>query len=170
MAEKNQPKGQERLVNYPGYTKHFTSKEHERKWLLIDAKGQRVGRLATKVADLLRGKHKPTFTKHDDVGDFVVVINAGELIFQGNDKDVKKEYRRHSGWFGHMRRRTARDMLDKDPELMFWLVVRGMVPGEALKNRIMKKLKIYAGADHPHKAQNPEPVALPKRTAAHESH
>jgi large subunit ribosomal protein L13 len=155
------------LVNFTGYTKHFTRKDHERKWLLIDAKGQRVGRLATKVADLLRGKHKPTFTKHDDVGDFVVVINAGELVFHGNDKAIKKEYRYHSGWFGHLTRRTAAEMLEHDPELMFWLVVRGMVPGDALKNRIMKKLKVYAGADHPHKAQNPELVQIAAQRAAH---
>lgn len=166
MATNNQPKGQ-RLVNFTGYTKHFTSKEHERKWLIVDAKGQRVGRLATKVADLLRGKHKATFTKHDDVGDFVIVINAGELVFHGNDKANKKEYRYHSGWFGHLTRRSAQDMIDKDPELLFWLAVRGMVPGEALKNRIMKKLKVYAGAEHPHKAQNPEAVKLPEQRGAH---
>lgn len=167
MASNNQPKGQQKLVNYPGYTKHFTSKEHERKWLIVDAKGQRVGRLATKVADLLRGKHKTTFTKHDDVGDFVIVINAGELVFHGNDKGNKKEYRYHSGYFGHLTRRSAQQMIDEDPELLFWLAVRGMVPGEALKNRIMKKLKVYAGAEHPHKAQNPEAVKLPEQRGAH---
>jgi large subunit ribosomal protein L13 len=166
MASNNAPKGQQPLVNRRP-TKHFTSKDHERKWLLVDAKGQRVGRLATRVADLLRGKHKPTFTKHDDVGDFVIVINAGELVFHGNDKAAKKMYRHHTGWFGHLKERSAGQMVTEDPELLFWLAVRGMVPGEALKNRIMKKLKVYAGADHPHKAQNPEAVKLTAPTTAH---
>lgn len=148
------------LVNYPGFTKSYTRTDAERKWLLVDAKGQRVGRLATQIADFLRGKHKPTFTKHDDVGDFVVVINAKDLVFHGNDKAGKKIYALHSEWLGHLRKRTAAEMLEKDPELLLWLVVRGMVPGEALKNRIMKKLKVYAGPDHPHKAQRPEPVKL----------
>lgn len=166
MAEKNAPKGQKTLINYPGYTKHYTRKDSERKWLLIDAKGQRVGRLATKVADLLRGKHKPTFTKHDDVGDFVVVINAHELVFKGNNKVEKKMYRHHTSYFGHLKSRTAANMLEHDPELLFWLAVRGMVPGEALKNRIMKKLKVYPGAEHPHKAQKPEAVKLSDESAA----
>src|SRR5688500_18136040 len=132
MASNTAPKGQERLVNYPGYTKHFTRDDADRKWLLVDAKGQRVGRLATQVADMLRGKNKPTFTKHDDVGDFVVVINAKDLVLHGNDKASKKEYRYHSGWFGHMTRRKGTEMLTQDPELLFWLTVRGMVPGDAL--------------------------------------
>ncbi|MCK6545577.1 50S ribosomal protein L13 [Myxococcota bacterium] len=154
-----EPKAQT-ITNFPGFTKSFTSDDSERKWILVDAKGQRVGRLATQIADLLRGKHKPTFTRHDDVGDFVVVINAGEMVFHGNNKPEKKAYRYHSGWFGHLRSRTGKDMLENDPELLLWLAVRGMVPGEALKNRIMKKLKVYGGAEHPHKAQKPEPFKL----------
>jgi len=89
-----------------------------------------------------------------------VVINAKDLVFHGNDKANKKMYRHHTAYLGHMKSRTAADMLEKDPELLFWLAVRGMVPGEALKSRIMKKLKVYAGPDHPHKAQKPEPVKL----------
>lgn len=155
----SQPKGQT-IVNYPGFTKHYTRRDSERKWILVDAKGQRVGRLATQIADLLRGKHKPTFTRHDDVGDFVVVINAKELVFHGNDKPNKKIFYKHTAFLGHLKARTAKEMLENDPELTLRLAVRGMVPGEALKNRILKKLKIYAGADHPHKAQNPEPFKL----------
>jgi large subunit ribosomal protein L13 len=156
QAEKQAPKAPETVTNFPGVTKSYTKSDSERKWLLIDAKGQRVGRLATQIADLLRGKHKPTFTRHDDVGDFVVVINAGDLVFHGNDKEHKKIFYKHTGWLGHLKAHTAREMLDTHPEQVLWLAVRGMIPGEALKNRMMKKLKVYRGAEHPHKAQRPE--------------
>lgn len=159
-AEKNAQQAQEPIVNFPGVTKSFTRDDSERKWLIVDAKGQRVGRLATQIADLLRGKHKPTFTRHDDVGDFVVVINAKDLVFHGNDKPNKKIYYKHTSWLGHMKRRSAREMLENDPEKVLWLAVRGMIPGEALKNRMLRKLKVYAGAEHPHKAQKPEPVKI----------
>jgi large subunit ribosomal protein L13 len=155
-ATKKAPRAPEPLVNPRGITKSFTKKDSERKWLLVDAKGQRVGRLATQIADLLRGKHKPTFTRHDDVGDFVVVINAGQMVLHGNDKPNKKQYRYHSGWLGHLRSRSGADMLAKSPEKTLTLAVKGMISGEGLKNRMLKKLKVYAGADHPHKAQNPE--------------
>jgi large subunit ribosomal protein L13 len=165
MAETSKQRQEPALINYPGFTKSYTRADADRKWLLVDAKGQRVGRLATQVADFLRGKNKPTFTKHDDVGDFVVVINAKDLVFHGNNKAEKKVYALHSEWLGHLRKRPASEMLAKDPELLFWLVVRGMVPGEGNKNRIMKKLKVYAGPDHPHKAQRPEPVKLKTHNA-----
>jgi large subunit ribosomal protein L13 len=160
MPETSKQPKEPALVNYPGFTKSYTRADAERKWLLVDAKGQRVGRLATQIADLLRGKHKPTWTKHDDVGDFVVVINARDLVLHGNAKPEKKIYYKHSAYLGHLTRRPANEMLENDPELLLWLAVRGMVPGEGLKNRIMRKLKVYAGPDHPHKAQNPEPVKL----------
>jgi large subunit ribosomal protein L13 len=147
-------------INVPGATRHFTREDHERKWLLIDAKGQTVGRLATQIANLLRGKHKPTYTRHDDVGDFVVVINAKDLQFVGNDKVNKKMYYKHTGYWGHLKRRTAAEMLQMAPELVLERAVYGMINGGALKYRAMKKLKIYAGAEHPHKAQNPEPYAV----------
>jgi large subunit ribosomal protein L13 len=160
MASNNSSKGQQSLVNYPRFTKSFRTEDSERKWLLVDAKGQRVGRLASQIAAILRGKNKVTFTRHDDVGDFVVVINAKELVFHGNEKARKKIYYKHTGYFGHMKKRPAQEMLDKDPELLLWLAVRGMLSGEALKNRLMKKLKVYGGSEHPHKAQNPEPLTL----------
>lgn len=151
------------IVNVPGATKHYTRRTSERKWLLIDAKGQSVGRLATKVADLLRGKHKPTWTKHEDVGDFVVVINAGGLELRGNDKAQKKIYYHHSGHFGHLKRRSGAEMLGRKPEFVLRTAVYNMIPSGALCNRMMRKLKVYPGPDHPHKAQRPEAVALPER-------
>lgn len=147
-------------INVPGATRHYTRLDQERKWLLIDAQGQTVGRLATQIANLLRGKHKPTYTKHDDVGDFVVVINAAGLQFVGNDKVNKKMYYKHTGYWGHLKRRTAAELLVMKPELVLEKAVYGMISGGALKYRAMKKLKIYAGAEHPHKAQNPEPFTV----------
>ena len=159
-AEKRAPQALEPLTNFPGVTKSYTSLDSERKWLLVDAKGQRVGRLATQIADLLRGKHKATFTRHDDVGDFVVVINADQLVFHGNAKDEKKIYYKHTGWLGHLKSWSGGEMLERRPEMLLWLAVRGMIPGGALKNRQMKKLKVYTGAEHPHKAQSPEAFKL----------
>jgi large subunit ribosomal protein L13 len=151
---------QQGLINVPGATKHFNRDSADRRWLLIDAKGHSVGRLATVIAGLLRGKHKPSFTRHDDAGDFVVVINASGLELRGNDKDNKKLYYKHTGYFGHLKRRTGRELLDTKPELVLHNAVWGMISGGALKYRAMKKLKIYAGAEHPHKAQNPQPFAV----------
>jgi large subunit ribosomal protein L13 len=151
----------EKLVNV-GSTQHYTRHNHERKWVLVDAEGQSLGRLATTVATLLRGKHKPTYTRHDDVGDFVVVINADKVELRGNNKVQKKLYRKHTGWFGHLREFTAAEVLAKKPELVVQKAVYGMIPSGALCNRMMKKLKIYAGPEHPHKAQNPERFDLSK--------
>jgi large subunit ribosomal protein L13 len=150
----------EPILNVPGYTKHYTSKNHERQWLLVDANNQTVGRVATQIADLLRGKHKPTFTRHDDVGDFVVVINAKGLKLRGNDKPTKKIYYHHSGHYGHLKRRTGGELLARRPEFVLYTAVYNMIPSGALCNRQMKKLKIYAGAEHPHKAQNPQVFPL----------
>ena len=160
MAEVTENKSGQKLVNVRP-TKHFTRHNHERKWLLIDAQGQSVGRLSTLVANLLRGKHKATFTAHDDVGDFVVVINASGLEFRGNEKAKKKVYYKHTGYPGGVKQRTAAEMLARKPEKVIELAVAGMIPAGALGNRMMKKLKVYAGAEHPHKAQKPEPVKLP---------
>ena len=146
----------EKIVNVPGATKHFTRANHERKWLIVDAEGQSVGRLSTVVASLLRGKHKPTFTRHDDVGDFVVIVNADKVEFRGNDKAAKKTYYKHTQWFGHLKERNADVMLERNPELVIKKAVYGMIPHGPLGNRIIKKLKVYAGPDHPHKAQQPE--------------
>lgn len=140
-------------------TKSYTSRDVDRKWVLVDAKGQHVGRLATRIADVLRGKHKPTFTPHDDVGDFVVVINAGELVL--HNKRDKKIYYKHTSYLGHMKKRTGGQMLDENPELTLELAVWGMISGEALKHHMMRKLKVYRGPEHPHKAQRPELLRLP---------
>lgn len=150
-------------INVPGPTKHFTRDDSQRNWLLIDASGQTVGRLATEISRLLRGKHKPTYTKHDDAGDFVVVINAKELNFVGNDKVKKKTYYKHTGFWGHLKKRSALELLDMAPELVVENAVWGMMSGGALKNRMMKKLKVYPGAEHPHKAQNPVPHKVETR-------
>ena len=158
MAQKEKPK-QDPVANVRP-TKHFTPLNSERKWLLVDAKGQSIGRLATQIASLLRGKHKPTFTRHDDAGDFVVVINASEAELRGNDKIEKKKYYKHTGYMGHLKQRTGREMMARNPEMAIRLAVKGMVPRGALGNRMLKKLKVYAGDVHPHKAQNPEAHAL----------
>lgn len=150
----------DKLVNVPGPTKHFTRATHERKWLVVDAAGQSVGRLATVVSSLLRGKHKPTYTRHDDAGDFVIVINAAKVEFRGNNKADKKLYRKHTPWFGHLKEVSAARMLERKPEIVIERAVNGMIASGALCNRMMKKLKVYPGAEHPHKAQKPETYAL----------
>lgn len=160
MAEETVNKSGQKLVNVRP-TKHFTPENTERKWLLVDAQGQSVGRISTLIANLLRGKHKPTFTSHADAGDFVVVINAAGVEFRGNDKVNKKVYYKHTGYPGGVKQRTAAEMLARKPEKVIELAVAGMIPAGALGNSMMKKLKVYAGAEHPHKAQKPEPVKLP---------
>ena len=167
MAEKtpndeNEPqarRGMDPLVNVRP-TKHFTREKVERKWIVVDAKGQRVGRLATRIATILRGKDKPTFTPHDDVGDFVVVVNADQIVLHGNEKAAKKRYYKHTGYAGHLKTRTGEEMLALSPHKVIELAVWGMLPRGALANRLIKKLKIYAGAEHPHRAQRPESLEL----------
>ncbi len=163
MSTEKKPGAMESIVNVPGPTKYFSRKNHERKWYLVDAKGQSVGRLATQIADVLRGKHKPTFTRHDDVGDFVVVINASGLEFRGNAKLQKKKYYKHSGWYGHLKVRSAEELMQMSPETVLKSAVHNMINAGALCNRMMKKLKVYPGAEHPHKAQNPEPYPMKTR-------
>jgi len=159
MAEETANKGGQKLANVRP-TKHFTPNDAERNWVLVDAKGQSVGRLCTQIANILRGKHKPTFTRHDDVGDFVVVINAAEVEFRGNEKANKKRYYKYTGYTGNLKTRTATEMLERKPEMVITLAVKGMIPRGAQRNRALKKLKVYPGAEHPHKAQKPEPLKL----------
>jgi large subunit ribosomal protein L13 len=132
----------------------FFLKNEARKpsWKLIDAKGQTVGRLATLVADILRGKDKPEYTPHTDTGDYVVIINAEHVVFTGN-KWEDKEYDRYTGWMGGYKVVMARDMRKNNPERIIEHAVKGMLPKNKLNRQIIKKLKIYAGAEHPHKAQ-----------------
>ena len=131
----------------------------QRRWHLIDANGQVLGRLATRVADILRGKHKAVFTPNVDGGDFVVVINARGIKLTGK-KLEKKLYYRHSEYPGGLRTTVAQKLLDEKPENLVRLAVKGMLPKNRLSRRLYTKLKVYAGGDHPHAAQKPEPLAL----------
>ncbi len=141
--------------------KTFVAKEHEveKKWHLIDAKDKILGRLASKIAILLRGKHKPIFTPHMDAGDYVVVVNAGKVALTG-DKLEKKIYYHHSGYVGGLKEIPAKEMLLRRPENLIRLAVKGMLPKNSLGRRQLKKLKIYAGPDHPLQAQKPEKLEI----------
>ena len=129
--------------------------EVERKWYIVDAEGQTLGRLASEVASILRGKHKPTFTPHVDTGDHVIVINAAKIELTGKKLD-KKLYYRHSTHPGGLKVTTARDMRKNKPERMLELAIHGMLPKNRLGERMKMKLKVYAGSEHPHQAQNPQ--------------
>ena len=129
----------------------------ERRWFVVDAEGQNLGRLATRIADTLRGKRKPTYTPHVDSGDFVVVVNAEKIAVTGNKLDDKKYYR-HSGYPGGLRVRTLREQLDRQPTEVLRSAVKGMLPRNRLARRQITKLKVYAGPAHPHEAQNPQPL------------
>jgi large subunit ribosomal protein L13 len=131
----------------------------ERRWLLVDAEGRTLGRLATQIADALRGKRKPEYTPHVDTGDFVVVVNAEKIAVTGN-KRADKHYYRHSGYPGGLRSRTLAEMLDRRPEEVIRRAVKGMLPRNRLARKQLTKLKIYAGPDHPHAAQQPTPVDM----------
>ena len=133
--------------------------EVAREWYLVDADGQTLGRLATRIADTLRGKRKPQYTPHVDTGDFVVVVNAEKITVTGNKLDQKRYYR-HSGYPGGLRTRTLRDQLDRRPTEVLRVAVKGMLPKNRLARRQLTKLKIYAGPEHPHAAQNPRPLDL----------
>ena len=131
----------------------------DRKWFIADADGRVVGRLATRIADVLRGKHKPTFTPHVDTGDFVVVVNAAKVRLTGA-KLENKVYRRHTGWPGGIRAATAARVLSERPEEVLRSAIVGMLPKNRLGRQLATKVKIYSGAEHPHAAQKPEPLAL----------
>lgn len=141
--------------------KTYTAKAQdvERKWYVVDAQGKTLGRLATQIATILRGKHKPIFTPHVDCGDFVIVINAEKVVVTGQKLDQKKYYR-HSGYPGGLSEITLRDQLKKFPERAIETAVKGMLPKNKLGRQMFKKLKVYAGPNHPHAAQQPEPLEL----------
>lgn len=126
--------------------------EIQKKWFVVDAQGQILGRLASQIAMILRGKTKPIYTPHADVGDFVVVVNARKILLTGKKLD-KKIYYRHTGYIGGIKSITARKLLDQKPEEVLRLAVRGMLPKNSLGRRLLKKLKIYGGGEHPHQAQ-----------------
>jgi len=131
----------------------------ERKWHVVDADGLVVGRLASQVAKILRGKNKPIFTPHVDTGDYVVIVNAEKVRFTGN-KLEKKAYFRHTGYPGGLKTTMAKDIMKNTPERIIYFAVRGMLPKNTLGRQQFKKLKVYRGSEHPHNAQNPEKLDL----------
>ena len=139
-----------------------TPTDRERNWYVVDAAGHNLGRLSTQIADALRGKRKPTYTPHVDTGDFVVVINAEKITVTGN-KRTEKRYYRHSGYPGGLKSRTLSEMLERRPEEVIRIAVRGMLPKNRLARKQLTKLKVYAGQDHPHAAQKPQPLEIETR-------
>ena len=133
--------------------------EIERRWYVVDAEGKNLGRLATQIADTLRGKQKPQYTPHVDTGDFVVVVNAEKITVTGKKLDDKIYYR-HSGYPGGLKERTLREQLERRPTEVLRTAVKGMLPKNKLAARQLTKLKIYAGPEHPHEAQSPEPLQV----------
>ena len=139
--------------------KTFSAKKEEvvHDWFQIDAETETLGHLATKIAHILRGKHKPIYTPHVDTGDFIVVTNAEKIKLTGN-KVQDKQYYRHTGYPGGIKSMNAEELLEKKPEMVIMKAVRGMLPKNRLGRQMIKKLKIYAGKDHPHMAQQPKPL------------
>lgn len=131
----------------------------QRQWFVVDAEDQILGRLATRIASVLRGKHKPMFTPHLDTGDYVVVINAEKIRLSG-DKAEKKEYFRHSGYVGGGRHIPFKRMLQTHPDRVIRLAVKGMLPKNKLGRRMRKKLRVYAGSEHPHESQQPKQLEI----------
>ncbi len=146
---------------YTQKTYQLKPAEASKKWLLVDAEGQTVGRLATQIADLLRGKLNPQFTRHTDSGDFVVVINAEKVKFTGAKWDAKK-YHRHSGWISGLKTRTAKQQLAIEPTEILMKAVKGMLPKTTLGRKQLTKFKVFAGTEHAHSAQNPEVYTIKK--------
>ncbi|UCG26440.1 MAG: 50S ribosomal protein L13 [Chloroflexota bacterium] len=133
--------------------------EVERRWYVVDAEGQTLGRLATKIASVLRGKHKPTYSPSVDSGDFVIVVNAEKIHVTGRRKDQKKYYH-HSGYTGGLTEITLRQQLERNPDRVITSAVRGMLPKNKLGRKMFRRLKVYAGPNHPHQAQQPEQMVL----------
>jgi len=131
----------------------------QRQWVMVDAEDMVLGRLASHIAHVLRGKNKPTFTPHVDTGDFVVVVNAEKVRLTGNKLDGKIYYR-HSGYPGGIKSMTARELLEKKPEQLIRKAVKGMLPKNRLGRQMFSKLKVYVGPDHPHQAQQPEKITI----------
>lgn len=131
----------------------------QRQWYVIDAQGKILGRMATEIAKILRGKHKPSFTPNQDAGDFVIVVNARNIKLTGTKLD-KKIYYRHTEFPGGIRERTAAKMLEEKPEDLIKLAVKGMLPKNRLCRKLVTKLKVYPGPDHPHDAQKPQPLTI----------
>ncbi|MBM7717110.1 50S ribosomal protein L13 [Siminovitchia sp. FSL H7-0308] len=133
--------------------------EIDRKWYVVDAEGKTLGRLASEVASILRGKHKPTYTPHIDTGDHVIIVNAEKIELTGN-KWSDKIYYRHTGFLGGIKQRTAQEMKEKQPQKMLELAIKGMLPKGPLGRQMYRKLHVYAGPEHPHHAQQPQTYEL----------
>jgi large subunit ribosomal protein L13 len=148
-----------RAWSLEGFMRTYSAKpgEVERNWYVVDAAGLTLGRLATRIAMVLRGKHKPTFTPHVDTGDFVVVVNASQVDLTGNKLDTKRYYR-YSGFPGGLRATVARTLRADNPDRMIREAVKGMLPKNRLSEQLITKLKVYGAASHPHAAQNPSPL------------
>ena len=144
--------------------KTFSAKKEEvkRDWLLVNASGETLGRLATKVAMILRGKHKPIYTPHVDTGDFVVIINAEKINLTGKKMENKRYYH-HTGYPGGIKSITVKDMLKKEPKNVIKFAVKGMLPKNPLGRMMIKKLKVYSGEEHPHQAQNPKQIKISEK-------
>ncbi|SEP61337.1 large subunit ribosomal protein L13 [Ectothiorhodospira magna] len=141
--------------------KTFSAKPAEvtRDWYVVDASGKTLGRLASEVARRLRGKHKPVYTPHVDTGDYIVIVNASKVRLSGN-KESDKMYYRHTGYVGHMKSASARQIRERAPERLIEIAVKGMLPKNPLGRAMFKKLKVYAGAEHSHTAQQPQPLEI----------
>jgi len=148
------------MVNVGTKTFNLKREEIKRKWYVVDATDRILGRLATEIAKKLRGKDKPTFTPHVDCGDFIIIINAEKIKVKGGNKLGDKKYYRHSGYVGNLKETNLEDMPKKNPEFVIKNAVRGMIPHNTLGRIVLRKLKVYSGPDHPHKAQNPEIIDL----------
>jgi large subunit ribosomal protein L13 len=146
-------------LNLTGDLMNTEEARAQRQWYLVDAQGQVLGRMASEIAKILRGKNKPIFTPNADAGDFVVVVNAKGIQLTGK-KLEKKIYYRHTEYPGGIREKTAAKMLDEKPEDLVRIAVKGMLPKNRLSRRLVTKLKVYAGPEHPHAAQKPEPLTL----------
>ncbi len=141
--------------------KSYVAKPHEveRKWYVVDAEGKTLGRMASEVASVLRGKHKVTYTPHVDTGDFVIIINADKVVLTGKKLD-QKMFRWHTGYIGHLRERTYRQMMDTKPEKVVFEAIKGMLPHTSLGSQMVKKLRVYRGPEHDHAAQKPEALEI----------
>ena len=140
-------------------TKSYKNTDLDKKWLLLDARDETLGRLSSKIASILMGKNKAQYTPHNDLGDYVVVVNAEKIKVTGN-KNTQKRYYRHTGYPGGLKSSTFSEMIEKDPENTILKAVKGMLPKNKLSNSMISKLKIYAGDNHPHAGQNPVKIEL----------
>ena len=143
-------------------TKSFATGQVPREWILVDLDGVPLGRAASRIADLLRGKHKPQFTPHADVGDFVVVVNASKVVLTGN-KMADKIYYHHTGYISHLKERHVSHYLKKNPEFVLRHAVKGMLPKNKLSRQLLRKMKVYPGAEHPHGPQAPKEIDIMKK-------